>query len=194
MITDAEQRAGATMMSALAAFAIWKLRLPRDFAGSRNPWNNESDDERGADEVPAAADAGGVGGGLGAEGLDLDAERSAAAPQAQGQASTSSPPVAEHPTEFVVPEDVATACRPVVWEELTAFPWDPRADNTFVYFSARNFVMDQRRTVLPKAIYIDPKEFAGAQLQNIQKQLANHYSWCARWHLDGIMGKVDRAM
>ena len=30
-------------------------------------------------------------------------------------------------------------------------------------------------------------------LQNIQKQLANHFSWCARWHESGIEGKVDRA-
>ena len=28
------------MMSALTMFATWKLHLPLDFAGARNPWNN----------------------------------------------------------------------------------------------------------------------------------------------------------
>ena len=37
---NAEQREWATMMSALAMFAMWKLHLPLDFAGARNPWKN----------------------------------------------------------------------------------------------------------------------------------------------------------
>ena len=39
-IPNAEQREWATMMSALTMFAMWKLHLPRDFSGGRNPWNN----------------------------------------------------------------------------------------------------------------------------------------------------------
>ena len=34
------------MMSALNAFAIWKMNLPKDFGGGINPWNNENGAQR----------------------------------------------------------------------------------------------------------------------------------------------------
>jgi len=83
--------------------------------------------------------------------------------------------------------------RPLDYDELGAHRWDPQSDNTYVYYTARLHAMSLSRTAIPRATIVDPPEFANNQLANLQKQLANHYSWCKGWQMDSLEKKRDRA-
>ena len=78
-------------------------------------------------------------------------------------------------TEKPAVPKAAAAARPVSSEELDAHAWDPRSDNTFVYWSARRYLESKKRNISSKAMYVDPKEFALTLLANAQKNLSNHF-------------------